>query len=495
MALWDRLIAAHHRPHTSTYQWVQGTLTTLAVISVVTLAIELALREPDPRLVWLAWVDRFILAVFAVDVAIHLATYQPPELRVFRGSVAWRWRVHVLGRLRFLFTPMMLLDVITVASLVPALRGLRALRLLRALQGLRIFKYSNPVLEILRSFSDSWILYVSTFGFLVVTVVMGGISFYLIESGLNPSIQSIADAIWWALVTVTTVGFGDIAPATAGGRLVGSAVMVAGMFTLALFAGVVSTTLLNVMFRLREEQFRMSNHVNHVVVCGYHADARMLLDAILAETEADRPELILFADAERPPGVPPEFRWVKGDPTKENELDKVRLAFASSVIIVGDRSRSIQQADASTILTIFTIRSYLAQRREVQRRDRPVHIVAEILDHENRAHAVTAGADEVIETARLGFALMAHSVAARGSGQILAAVASAGAVSMFIGRAAVAERFGALAAAMKNKYGATTIGIRDAATGAIEFSPPDDRDVAVGAGIVYLAPAAVLEPM
>ena len=123
-----------------------------------------------------------------------------------------------------------------------------------------------------------------------------------------------------------------------------------------------------------------------------------------------------------------------------------------------------------------------------------MHVIAEILDHENVAHAETAGADEVIETARLGFALMAHSVSAKGSGQVLSTVASAGAVSMYIGRAPAAESFGAIAAGMKHTHGATVIGVRDS-SGAIVFSPPDGQLVAVGTGLIYLAPRAVLDPV
>ena len=495
MPLSERLYSAHHRPHTPIYRWVQGTLSVLAVLSVVTLFYELSLPDGAPLLHVLRGFDAVFLAVFAFDVVIRLLTYRPPELQIFKGSASWRARTHVAGRLRYLFTPTVLLDLITVASLVPALRGLRALRLLRAVSGLHVFKYSNPVREMLRSFYENWILYASTASFLVVTVTLGGLSMYLVERGQNPAIRTVTDAFWWALVTVTTVGFGDIYPATSGGRLVGGAVMVAGMFMLALFAGVVSTTLLSVMFRLREEQFRMSSHVNHIVVCGYHDDARMLLDAILAETKMERPELILFADCDRAMNVPPEFTWVKGDPTRESELDKVRLALASAVIIVGDRNRSNQEADATTILTVFTARSYLAKRPETERRAKPVHIIAEILDHENVEHAETAGADEVIETSRLGFALMAHSVSARGSGQVLSTVASAGAVSMYLGRVPSASLYGDVAARMKRDFGVTVIGLRDAGTGNIAFSPPDSVQVEADACIVYLAPGPVLEPL
>ena len=108
--------------------------------------------------------------------------------------------------------------------------------------------------------------------------------------------------------------------------------------------------------------------------------------------------------------VPHQFTWVSGDPTKESELDKVRLDHASAAIIVGSRDMIPQQADAITILTAFTIRRYLRQKDSHGHRVRPLYIVAEVLDAENVDHARTAGADEVIETNRLGFSLLAHAI-------------------------------------------------------------------------------------
>lgn len=100
---------------------------------------------------------------------------------------------------------------------------------------------------------------------------------------------------------------------------------------------------------------------------------------------------------------------MQGDPTKESELNKVRIDRAAALVVAGARHVSPQQADAITLLTLFTIRSYLKAQRSAKRRFHPVYVVAEILDSENVDHARTAGADEVIETRRLGFSLLAHA--------------------------------------------------------------------------------------
>jgi hypothetical protein len=73
---------------------------------------------------------------------------------------------------------------------------------------------------------------------------------------------------------------------------------------------------------------------------------------------------VFFDDRERPRDLPPDFLWVEGDPTKESELDKVRLTHAAAVIVSGARDISPQAADAATILTVFTIRAYMNRHRK-----------------------------------------------------------------------------------------------------------------------------------
>lgn len=488
------LYDAHHRPGTRAYRIAQGIIWVSIGIAMLIMLAEVSIEIPESAKPYFLLLDRIILVVFGVDVVLQVATYRPPELQVFRGSEAWRLQMHIWGRVRYLFTPLVMIDVITVLALVPALRGLRALRLLRLLKGVRFFRYASPVRDVVRSLGENRLLYQSTFGIFLGVVALSGMSLYFIEGGENPGVQSVGDGIWWSLVTITTVGFGDVTPVTAAGRVLAGVVMVFGMFTLALFAGLVSSTILTIMFRLREEQFRMSTHVNHIIVCGYDDGSRLLLDSILDEQTGEQ-EVLLFAPRERPTDTPSEFQWIRGDPTKESELDKVKLAYADAVIVVAARDKSVQEADATTILTLFTIRAYVAKQKVNERRERPLYIIAEILDAENVEHAHAAGADEVIETTRLGFSLMAHSVKAHGSGQVMSSVASAGAASIYVGRAPLTgtAAYGDVQQEIHQRHGVTVMGVKDE-RGQLVLNPPDETPIEPGTPIVYLASREVLDP-
>lgn len=222
----------------------------------------------------------------------------------------------------------------------------------------------------------------------------------------------------------------------------------------------------------------------------------MLLDAVLRESAARPREIVVFGPGERPAEVPPEMTWVGGDPTKESELAKVRLGRAGAVIIAGGRGVSPQAADATTILTIFTIRAWMAHQSETAERRRGLYVVAEILDEENVDHARAAGADEVIETTRVGFALLAHAIAMPGTAEAVAELAGVGGHSVFVGRPPegleLPLSFGDLGRALNELHGLILIGVRDPRDGKDLINPDEASPVTPGHGLVYIAEAAML---
>ncbi len=85
-------------------------------------------------------------------------------------------------------------------------------------------RYSRVLLE---TISTPVVVYL----FLIGNFVLAGASlgFYAVEVGVNPNVNSIFDAFWWGIATVTTVGFGDIVPVTQGGRAIGFALIATGV--------------------------------------------------------------------------------------------------------------------------------------------------------------------------------------------------------------------------------------------------------------------------
>jgi len=489
--IFDAIHHAFHDPERRSHRVLHLVVDALIVFAVVLFAVDLYLEVHGTSLRVLFVLDRAVLALFAVELVLRVGSHRPPALAFYdqrRGSLVW---THLVGRIKFCFRPLILVDILAVLALHPLLRGLRALRMLRLVRTAGVFRYSNPLGSLARAFAENRLLYSFAVSLLGVEVLVGGLTVYLVERGQNEKMDHVADGFWWAIVTLTTVGFGDITPQTAEGRLVGAVLMVGGMFTLALFAGIVGHTLLSAVLSIREDQFRMSDHIDHIVVCGYEEGARTLLDALLAEEFAEHTAMVLFGPGQRPASLPLPYFWIDGDPSKESELNKARIEYARAVVLVGSRRLAPQQADANTILVAFTVRRYLRNLGVTGRRARPLYIVAEILEPENVEHARAAGVDEVIESTRLGFSLVAHAVSEPGTGQIMSRVASAGEQNVYVGPippgTACPIPFEQMAHAVHERSGALLIGVRDTAAGTDRINPPGDFQVTAECELIYLA--------
>ena len=492
------LHAAFHKPDSTTYRYVQSAVSALIFLSILSLILEAVLPENDELIALMVSLNQVILVIFAIEILLRIGTYQPSALKVFRRPNSGLFRLHFLARLKFLLTPLMLLDVLAVLAFFPELRGLRALRALRLLRTTEAFRYRNPLAIAQRSFAESGLLFSLAFGALGAATLIGGVSIYLVESRVNPQIDTLIDGIWWALVTVTTVGFGDITPVTFFGRIVAAGMMVSGMFTLAIFAGIVGSSLVSGMLSIREEQFRMGDYVNHVVVCGYDESSHLLLEVLSKAFDLSETCVVLFDVHERPVNLPPDFMWVQGDPTKESELDKVRLSHAAAVVVSGERDTSPQAADARTILITFTVRAYFKRHsKNVNQRRAPLYIVAEILDSENVNHARTAGADEVIETSRIGYSMIANAVRYHGVATVMSHVLLSGSHNVYAGIVPGLQTapvsFGDLLVELQlSKRGGLVIGLRTSA-GEEVINPPKNLMVEPDSQLLYLAKEALLE--
>jgi len=122
-------------------------------------------------------------------------------------------------------------------------QGLRLLRLLRLFRLIRLAEGSRELGRYAEDFfAHTYFFYLLTVW--VVIVFSSALSFYSFEYGNNPLVRSFFDSIWWAMATVTTIGYGDIYPITTGGRIVGMFLMVTGIGTTGIFTALIASFLI-----------------------------------------------------------------------------------------------------------------------------------------------------------------------------------------------------------------------------------------------------------
>ncbi len=130
-----------------------------------------------------------------------------------------------------------------LSLLFPATQALTVLRLLRVMRIFRIFhlsRFQNEVFHLLAALRASAIKIVVFMLFMLVAAIILGTLMFSIESEVNPAFNNILSGIYWAVVTITTVGYGDIAPVTGGGRFLSVLVMLLGYAIIAVPTGIVA---------------------------------------------------------------------------------------------------------------------------------------------------------------------------------------------------------------------------------------------------------------
>lgn len=178
----------------------------------------------------------FSVAIFTVEYALRLWT--AVEVPFLRRYSAWQ------ARLKLAITPALIIDLLAILpfylSMMTGL-DLRVLRVLRLLRFLKLSRYSPALHTLVRVLENERRSLLGA-GFLLATALLFASSgIYLIEGHTQPDkFGSIPDSAWWAIATLTTVGYGDVTPITPLGRVFGGFVMVAGLCVLALPVAIIS---------------------------------------------------------------------------------------------------------------------------------------------------------------------------------------------------------------------------------------------------------------
>ncbi|WP_051206211.1 potassium channel family protein [Oceanospirillum maris] len=180
------------------------------------------------------YIELFSVAIFTLEYLI----------RVWVSADNPKFGPGFKGKLRYIFSPIALVDLIVIVPFYLSLFisiDLRYLRLLRLLRLLKLSHYIRSMDIFLKVVSSELASLASAvFAVLVLVVIAACVMFTLEHRAQPEAFKSVLDAIWWAVVTLTTVGYGDITPVTAGGKMLAIMIMLLGVGTVALPAGMLA---------------------------------------------------------------------------------------------------------------------------------------------------------------------------------------------------------------------------------------------------------------
>ena len=199
---------------------------------------------------------QFAMGFFVFDVA-SVAIFTIEYLLRLWASIeipAIRQRGPLLGRLTFGSRPSQIIDLLAFApsylSFVMPGVDLRVLRMFRLLRFLKLVRYSPAMMTLGRALFEERRALVGAMILMMGTAVFSGTIMHIIEGEAQPKqFGTIPDAMWWAIATLTTIGYGDAIPITPLGKIFGSVVMICGLGLFALPIGIVATAFVNEIHR------------------------------------------------------------------------------------------------------------------------------------------------------------------------------------------------------------------------------------------------------
>ena len=218
---------------------------------------------------------------------------------------------------------------------------------------------------------------------------------HLLEPGNFPTIFS---GIWWAVITASTVGYGDYVPETITGKITGILLILTGAGFLSSFFVSLTTAAATKQNDILEGKAAFKGH-DHMIVIGWNERAKEIINALYLQDEAVSIALI-DETLEKNPLPNKHLHFIKGRPNQDEVLVKASISRAKKVIITADPNKGELQADMHSIITLLAVKGLHPT----------VPCIIEILTHEQVNNAKRAGADEVIETNMISSFVMLQSI-------------------------------------------------------------------------------------
>lgn len=242
---------------------------------------------------------------------------------------------------------------------------------------------------------------------LLIVLIGGGAVFLVERSQDTRMIRGVSDAVWWGIVTITTVGYGDMYPITPVGRIFAAVVMLLGVVATSILSGTIASIF--VERKIREGQGLQEVVLRgQLVICGWNRHTESILESLVREEEKTRRPVVLVNQMEpedfqtlqvRFPSL--ELRFVRGDFTNEKVLRRASIANAAVVVLASDVSgpNTLTNADERTILAALAVKAVNPE----------VITTAELVNPENEPHLRRANVDDVLVNGEFNGFLLASA--------------------------------------------------------------------------------------
>lgn len=298
----------------------------------------------------------------------------------------------IRDKLKFAVSPFAIIDLLAI---LPSYRPLRILRIFLIFRLFKLFRYSNSI----KVFAD--VLVIKRFELLTLAVFLNfvifisSIAIYLFENeSAGGHISDLYDAVYWAIVTVSTVGYGDITPQTLSGRAITIVLILSGLGVLAFFTSIIVSAFYDKMHSLREERTyaELDRYKNFILICGYGRVGQEIAQLL----QKDKQKFVVIDQNEdhvenaKQQGI----LAIPGNVTHNNVLLNAGINRGATAVLC------VTGNDVTNVYVTLSSRHL----------NKNINIISRVNHHDNAKKLYQAGANHVIEPFAIGGLLAAEYI-------------------------------------------------------------------------------------
>ncbi len=304
------------------------------------------------------------------------------------------------------------------------------------------------------------------FGVVGLLALLGAVGFWALED------ETFFEALWWSIVTLATVGYGDISPVTTGGRVVAVMLMLGGIGMLGAFTAQIASLLFERQWLKQKGRFMHLDFRDHVIFSGWSPRAETVLRNLRGDPRGAALDVLLIARLDEVPVDDDRLYFIRGT-TDERTLRQAHLPEADTVVLFGDPSLDEEARDAKVILHALTVEDI----------NPDVYTIVELAHTSSQSYCERAHVDEIIVGSEFASRLLSRAVVDHGITEVFSDLVSARhgneIFELPLEEKHVGMRFEEALLALKRDHDCLVVGLEEQ-TGAdgrahVVTNPPADR--------------------
>jgi voltage-gated potassium channel len=253
----------------------------LFMILLVMMSVFLLIYEiNNPPIPYSEWFENIVVVVFITEYILRAWLYSDSH----KILIEHYERTQYLGikfqlrkplakifssKLKYIFSPYAIIDLLAI---LPSYRPLRILRIFLVFRLFKLVRYSHSVKLFTEVLANKRFELFTLAMFIGFWLFISSTAIYMFENEpVGGQVRHLFDALYWSVVTMSTVGYGDITPQTPGGRIVALTLIIIGVGVLSFFTSIIVTAFTEKMEELRENRTfsEVENLDNFIIICGY----------------------------------------------------------------------------------------------------------------------------------------------------------------------------------------------------------------------------------